>query len=317
MAKTISICIPSYNCERYVRTTIESALGQIVPADEILISDDRSPDRSFEIVKEYEGVPRVRILRPPERTSLGGHYRFLLEQATSDYICFLSSDDALTPTFVETMQRELAGEGNVGLIAGACIETDSKLRPLKTRGTGTPKRSLDPPEGFTYMTGGCIYTISFSLLSRRILMDSPAIPQAGDLTTDWCWAMMLGARGRMKFVREPMGYYRIHTRNAGHNRDKEWQEAVVVMLEFLRGYLAPELGDQLLPWLKTTYGQIEARKVGRPEPMPVIGAKDRLKNLAKRILTVRHRRLPEHIRKAELGIGVALQASRTGAWVCR
>ena len=51
LAKTISICIPCYNSERYIRTTIESALAQTVPADEILISDDRSPDRSFEIVK--------------------------------------------------------------------------------------------------------------------------------------------------------------------------------------------------------------------------------------------------------------------------
>ena len=82
MAKTISICIPCYNSEKYIRTTIESALAQSLPADEILMSDDRSPDRSFEIVKEYEGVPRVRILRPPQRTTLGGHYRFLLEQAT-------------------------------------------------------------------------------------------------------------------------------------------------------------------------------------------------------------------------------------------
>jgi glycosyltransferase involved in cell wall biosynthesis len=164
MGKSISICIPSYNCEKYVRTTIESALGQAVRADEILISDDRSSDRSFEIIKEYEGVARVRIPRPPQRTTLGGHYRFLLEQAASDYICFLSADDVLLPGFLDTMHRELGGEENVGLIASACIETDGKLKPLKTRGTGTPKKPLDPPDGFLYMTGGCINTISFSLL---------------------------------------------------------------------------------------------------------------------------------------------------------
>jgi len=310
MAKTISICIPCYNCEKYIRTTIESALGQTVAADEILISDDRSPDRSFEIVKEYEGIPRVRVLRPPQRTTLGGHYRFLLEQASSDFICFLSSDDALMSNFVETMHGELAGDGNVGLIAGACLETDSKLVPLKTRGTGPPARSLDAPAGFKYMTGGCYYSISFSLLSRAILLACPPVPPAGDLSTDWCWALMLGARGKIKFVERPLGYYRIHGENAGHNRDKEWQDAVVVMLEFLREHLGPELGDQLLPWLKTTYGQIENRRLGKTESTPVIGARDRLKNLAKRALAVRYRGLPEHIAKAEQGIGVSLLASR-------
>src|ERR1700739_1866262 len=114
MAATISICIPCYKSERYIRTTIESALGQGVAADEILISDDNSPDRSYEIVKEYEGIPGVRIIRPPQRISLGEHYRFLLEEAKGDYICFLSSDDALMPSFVETMRAGL--EDNVAMI---------------------------------------------------------------------------------------------------------------------------------------------------------------------------------------------------------
>src|ERR1700722_6644736 len=100
MAAAISICIPCYKSERYIRTTIESALAQTVPADEILISDDNSPDRSYEIVKEYEGLASIRIIRPPQRLSLGEHYRFLLNHATGDYLCFLSSDDALMPTFV-------------------------------------------------------------------------------------------------------------------------------------------------------------------------------------------------------------------------
>jgi len=313
MGKSISICIPCYNCEKYVRTTIESALGQTVRADEILISDDRSTDRSFEIVKEYEGVERVRILRPPQRNTLGGHYRFLLEQACSDYICFLSADDVLLPDFLETMHRELEGEENVGLIAGACIEATSRLAPLKTRGTGTPRRALDPPDGFFYMTGGCIYTISFSLLSRRILMDSPAIPVAGDLTTDWCWALMLGARGRVKFVHRPMGYYRIHGTNAGHNRDKAWQEATVAMLEFLRGCLGPVLGDKLLPWIEITRGQIENRRNGVAATALPPTLKDRLKNLAKYSIAQRYCKLPVHIVLAEQGTGVALQASRERA----
>ena len=160
------------------------------------------------------------------------------------------------------------------------------------------------------MTGGCYYSISFSLLSRAILLACPPVPPAGDLSTDWCWALMLGARGKIKFVERPLGYYRIHGENAGHNRDKDWQDAVVVMLEFLREYLGGALGDQLLPWLKITQGQIENRRLGLPDATPAVNAKDRLKNIAKRVIALRYRSLPEHIRKAEQGIGVALLASR-------
>jgi len=107
-----------------------------------------------------------------------------------------------------------------------------------------------------------------------------------------------------------MGYYRIHTANAGHNRDKELQEATVVMLEFLRGYLGPELGDKLLPWLKVTYAQIESRRKGIEEEPAKPPLKARLKNLAKSALALRYRKLPANILKAEQGIGVALLASR-------
>lgn len=312
MANSIAICIPSYNCERYVRTTIESALGQTVAADEILISDDRSPDGSFEIIREYESVPRVRILRPPQRTTLGGHYRFLLEQASSDYICFLSSDDALMPNFIETMRRELGGENNVGLITSACIETDSRLRPLKVRGTGTPRKPLDAPAGLRYMAKGCHYTISVSVLARTPLLELPAIPIAGDLATDWCWAQWLGARGRMKFVREPMGFYRIHGTNAGHNRDKEWQEAVLVMLEFLTQHLGPELGAELLPSLHTVQGQIEERRKGLGDGVLHATFRDKLKDAIKAVIAQRYRRLPMQIVKAEQGVGVALRTTPKG-----
>jgi hypothetical protein len=91
---------------------------------------------------------------------------------------------------------------NIGLIIGACHETNGRLVPLKTRGTGAPRRSIDPSKGFDSMTEGCIYTISFSLLSCRILIDMPPIPAAPDLATDCGRAVLLSARGKIKFVHE-------------------------------------------------------------------------------------------------------------------
>jgi glycosyltransferase involved in cell wall biosynthesis len=135
---TLSICIPCYKSERFIRTTIESALDQTSPADEVLISDDNSPDRSFEIVKEYAALERVRIIRPPQRITLGEHYRFLLENPTTDYVCFLSSDDALVPSFVETMRKNL--EPGVAMIAASTVECDSHLVPTRSRERPCPKK---------------------------------------------------------------------------------------------------------------------------------------------------------------------------------
>jgi glycosyltransferase involved in cell wall biosynthesis len=310
MTATISICIPCYKSEQYIRTTIESALAQTVPATEILISDDRSPDRSFEIVKEYQGLPRTRIMCPPQRTTLGGHYRFLLEQATSDYACFLSSDDALMPHFIERMQREVENEDNIGMVAGACLECNSRLVPTRLRGGRLPKEAFEPPDGFHHFKRGNGYTISVSLLSRKILANTPPIPPQGDLATDWCWAMLLGASGKLKFVREPLGYYRVHSANAGHDNEDAWLRATAEMLTFLKGYLAPELGNELVLPLQRIRSYLEKRRDGESNEVAARTFTATFKDFAKALIALRYRTLSPPIRKAEQGISVALERAR-------
>ena len=310
MPQTIAVCVPCYRSEKYIRTTVESILAQTVPPNEIILSDDQSPDRSFEILQEYIGLPRVRVVRLPERTTLGGHYRFLLEQATSDYICFLSSDDALHPRFIETMTKELQGESNVALISGACFETDSKLRPVTYRGPGGSGRPLDPPESFHYFLRGCIYTISFSLFSRRVLAETPRIPQAGDLATDWCWAIQASAKGRVKFQPKAMGYYRVHTTNAGHNNGEAWEKACLVMLSFLRESMPPEVGVYLQPKVDEIRTQIEQTHGKMREPKPGPTPRQRVVTAIKRLMALPHLRLSHAILQGEAGKSVALSAKR-------
>jgi len=311
MPPTISICIPCYQSERYIRTTIESVLAQTVLPDELLISDDNSTDRSFEIVSEYQGVPPVKIIRPEHRLTLGAHYRFLLERATGDYVTFLSSDDALMPNYVETMRTQLAGEPDLAMIAAACLECDDHLRPLRLRGGGLPDRALSAPEGFQFFTHGNQYTISVAMLSRRILLSTPPIPAEANLTTDWGWALLLGALGKIKFIRTPLGYYRFHGSNASVDKNDDWQRAGVALLGFLSGYLDPERGRELAPEIEGLRGQIASREEGRSGPEPGLPLSEKGKNLVKGLLAMRYRALPFPITQAEKGIGVALERIRS------
>lgn len=306
---TLSICIPCYKSERYVRTTIESALNQTSPADELLISDDNSPDRSFEIVKEYAAVPRVRIIRPPKRITLGEHYRFLLENATTDYVCFLSSDDALVPTFVSTMLQNI--EPGVAMIGASTIECDTQLVPVKIKGANLPKETISPPGGFLHFTIGNTYIISVSVFNRSMLLTVPSLPHDGDLATDWYWALSMGIRGKLKFVREPMGYYRVHDSNAANSKHHEWRKATYAMLTFLQTQLPAELSHALDKQAETVREQLAAMDTGdeRPPEAPA-GAKEQLKALAKRLMASRYRNLPDSIRQAERGVGVTLSRQK-------
>ena len=75
MAYEVTIGIPVYNIERYVRLAMDSALAQTFPSIEFLVLDDCGTDSSMDIVREYQqNHPRgknIRIVRQPQNGGIG------------------------------------------------------------------------------------------------------------------------------------------------------------------------------------------------------------------------------------------------------
>ena len=101
---TVSIIMVSYNEVDYIRTAIDSCLGQTLQDIELIIGDDGSDDGSFEIIKEYaDKDSRVSyfVMDRPERFEYGviGPLRVSdilkkgLKRAQGKYISFISADD--------------------------------------------------------------------------------------------------------------------------------------------------------------------------------------------------------------------------------
>lgn len=86
----ISAVIPAYNVEKYISRAIESVLRQSRPADEIIVIDDSSTDKTGEIVRGYGG--KVRYIRQ-ENTGVGAARNRGIEEASCEWISFLDSDD--------------------------------------------------------------------------------------------------------------------------------------------------------------------------------------------------------------------------------
>lgn len=109
----VSIVVPNYNGEAYLRETIESVQAQTFSDWEMIVVDDGSTDASAAIVREYSARdPRVRLL------ALGRNYgcpaiprNFGIEAARGDYIAFLDSDDLWHPRKLEIQLAHLARSG--------------------------------------------------------------------------------------------------------------------------------------------------------------------------------------------------------------
>jgi glycosyltransferase involved in cell wall biosynthesis len=118
----ITIGIPVYNGELYVKQCLFSALNQTYPAIEILIIDDKGTDSSMDIVRSIKAEhPRgecIRIIENDENQGIGISKSRLIEHARGDYFFFIDDDDEISPNCIEQMYNKIISAG-VEMVCGS------------------------------------------------------------------------------------------------------------------------------------------------------------------------------------------------------
>ena len=108
----ISIIVPVYNAEKFIRETIQSVLDQTYTDFELLLVDDCSRDGSVAVIESFEDE-RVILLRREHNAGAYAARNRGLKEARGRYIAFLDSDDCWEPCKLEHemafMERENAG----------------------------------------------------------------------------------------------------------------------------------------------------------------------------------------------------------------
>ena len=93
----VTFALFAYNQEKFIREAVEGAFAQTYEPLEIILSDDCSTDRTFEIMQEmaaaYEGPHRVIIRRNSENLGLMLHLQTVVELASGDFIVLAAGDD--------------------------------------------------------------------------------------------------------------------------------------------------------------------------------------------------------------------------------
>lgn len=88
----ISVCIATYNGERFIGQQLASILSQLGDGDEVVVSDDGSTDGTLSVVKAFNDS-RVRIISGPCKGSLVLNFENALRAATGDFIFLADQDD--------------------------------------------------------------------------------------------------------------------------------------------------------------------------------------------------------------------------------
>ena len=111
----VSIIIPTYNVEQYLRECLDSVTGQTLRDIEIICVNDGSTDHSLDIIREYEAAdPRIVVITGPN----GGYGKAMnkgFDASTGEYIGIVEPDDYVAETMYEDLY-EIASENRLDLV---------------------------------------------------------------------------------------------------------------------------------------------------------------------------------------------------------
>jgi glycosyltransferase involved in cell wall biosynthesis len=119
----ISVCLTTYNGEKYVVKQLRSILSQLESDDEVIISDDDSSDRTLELIKNIEDK-RVKIFKNNKKRGIHSNVENALNQAKGDIIFLADQDDFWMPDKVQVVVNALE---NNDLVVTDCYITDKDL----------------------------------------------------------------------------------------------------------------------------------------------------------------------------------------------
>ncbi|HOF62870.1 MAG TPA: glycosyltransferase [Dermatophilaceae bacterium] len=104
---TISVCLATYNGQRYLDEQLRSILDQLGPDDEVIISDDASTDDTLSVARAARDR-RVRILDLTDRVGYSKNFERAVSAATGEIIFLSDQDDVWLPGKVERMVADTA-----------------------------------------------------------------------------------------------------------------------------------------------------------------------------------------------------------------
>lgn len=117
----ITIGIPVFNGEEFIAKTLYKLINQSYSNIEIIISNNKSTDKTLEIIQKYQKVDlRIKVINQSKHMKSVDNFRYLIDKSTGEYFMWLSHDDYFDNNYIENclpyLQKDCAVFGNVQYI---------------------------------------------------------------------------------------------------------------------------------------------------------------------------------------------------------
>lgn len=168
----ISVILPIYNVEQYIRECMDSLVAQDEENFELIVVDDGSADSSIDLVASYQPFfgQRLRIVQQENR-GLGGARNAGVRVALGEFVTFVDSDDFVTEDYISALrsgqQRSLAD-----VVTGAFTKVTEDGRKVEATGQANIPVLSPPLCAYERVLGGYDSSVAWARLYRRSLLIS-------------------------------------------------------------------------------------------------------------------------------------------------
>lgn len=200
----VSVIMPAYNAESYIREAIESILNQTFKDFELIVINDCSTDRTREIVKEFGSKDnRVKLVDNKKNLRIAKTLNAGLKVARGKYIARMDADDYSYPERIDKQVTLLDSNSQLSLISGNMDICDEDLN-IKTRSHFPLKdtRIRNVLLQFNPM-------VSPAMMWRKEISDNVGGFNTDILTEDYMFIMDMSSKGQLENLDDSLLKYRV------------------------------------------------------------------------------------------------------------
>jgi glycosyltransferase involved in cell wall biosynthesis len=203
MGMSVTVMIPAYNAEIFIRKAIDSVLNQTRPADEIVVVDDGSTDTTRTIVESYGRHVRL-MVQKNQGPSVARNWS--MQTIQSDFVAFIDADDLMEPTKLEKQLRAFVRNSRI-----------PRLKELHYH-----LRFHNPG-----ITPSCM------MVRRSAYLEAGGFNTSLRGIDDWEFMARLFKVGPFCMVNEPLTRYRLSDHSLSSNAERIFQEVQLILDSFL------------------------------------------------------------------------------------
>jgi GT2 family glycosyltransferase len=226
---TFAVIIPVYNAENTIGAAVDSALAQTRPADEILVCNDGSTDRTGEVLATYG--ERITVIDQPN-AGVSAACNAMLSATRSDFVIKLDADDTWLPERIRRIEQHLMANPHLDIVTTDAwvVEHGSPVRTVY-EGWGFPEEHQE----VEILRDDFIYSSAAVRRASLLAVGGWDATRSHQCEYDG-WVRMILAGSRAGLVASPLATYRLHPGSLSTRLRETWTSD----LELLDAVVAAE-----------------------------------------------------------------------------